>query len=239
MGFAGVIANSSSGVTNPFTISILAENIFVGTNGGVPASARIFASGDILAIANADIVLRPDSEVVSTKGDVTLVVDNANPSSPELGSGRFVIENGSLLSTPTHLRIFTSIRANNIVEGLLNGVPFMAGPVFINSSTEQWFTYYPSSFGGVPYTIFYKQALPEFINLYARVMAEMFQDLKTYDCFLYAPKCFVLDYAKDSSYSSFTYPKGTFSSFDLFCEEAVEILQRKYRNYHTKYVESF
>lgn len=235
-GIAGIIANDNS-ATAPFNISILAENIFVGS-GGVPASARIFASGTILAIANKDIFLRSDAEVRSTRGDVTLVVDNANPSPPSKGSGRFVMSNGALLSTPTHLRIFTSIRGNNSIQGLLNGVPFVPGPFLLNSSTEQWFTYFFSSFGGVPYTIFYKQALPEFINLYARVLPEMFQDLKTYDCFIYVPKCFALQYAK-GSYSPSSYPKGVVSSFDYFCEDAFEMLQRHYRNYHTKYVESF
>ena len=73
---------------------------------------------------------------------------------------------------------------------------------------------------------------------YIRAISEMFQDLKTYDEFLFNYKYFLFGYDKEC-YHQHLYPKGILSSFDLYDREMVEILRNKYRNYHLKYVDSF
>lgn len=113
------------------------------------------------------------------------------------------------------------------------------GKLLFTRLTEQWKGYFSSDSGGVPYTIFYKIGLPtNTYNLATRVFGEMFQNLRTYDELLFSTKCFLLGYDK-ACYDREFYPKGMISSFDLYGEETYEMLIQKYRNYHTKYVESF
>ena len=71
-----------------------------------------------------------------------------------------------------------------------------------------------------------------------RAVAEMFQNLKTYDDFLFTYKNFLFGYDK-GCYHPHLYPKGMISSFDLYHQEMLEMVRPKYRNYHLKYVESF
>ncbi|MBS0621327.1 MAG: filamentous hemagglutinin N-terminal domain-containing protein [Verrucomicrobia bacterium] len=95
------------------------------------------------------------ASLVST-GPITLIVDNAFPSPPGIGSGAFNLSANSSISTTSTLRIFTAEQGQNTILGTLNGSTFTPGPLFVDSATEQWNTYYPSSFGGTPYTLFYK-----------------------------------------------------------------------------------
>ncbi len=93
-------------------------------------------------------------------GSLTLVVDNDFPTSPGIGPGLFELSAtgsvGRLGAGP--LRIFTAKRSQNLISGIsnVNGTTFTPGTLFVDSATEQWETYFPSSFGGSPFTIFYK-----------------------------------------------------------------------------------
>ena len=97
-------------------------------------------------------------------GSLTLVVDNNFPVPPMIGPGAFSL---SALGTVSALgggpvRIFTAVRDQNMIAGTgnLNGSTFTPGPFLVDSSTEQWRTYFPSGFGGSPFTIFYKEGIP-------------------------------------------------------------------------------
>ena len=237
--------NGSSGATGSFSrvlgndVSILSSGMSVGQKGSNPRSAEIFGSNTVLAIADLDITLNSDSFVHTTSGDLILVVDNGDPDSPDIGDGQFVINSGAELTSGGALRIFTAKRSQNTISALLNGAPFIPGQFLLNSIFEQWGEYFPDAFGGFPFTIFYKVGIPnETHNEYGRVIAEMFQNLKTYDELLLCCQYFLYGYDKDC-YDQIFHPKQMVSSFDFFGEEVEQMLRQNYRNYHTKYVESF
>lgn len=203
------------------------------------SNANVEALNDFLALAGDDFLIQNGTEIVSMNGSVILVADNNNPDSPEIGDAEFILDATSTIDSATLLRIYTASRSLNTILGLLNGLIFTPGPSFIDSATEQWDSYFPKDFGGVPFTIFYKDGLPKNVfNDIGRVISEMFQDLKIYDRLLFRPKCFLLGYDK-ACYDQLFLPKGMISSFDLYGDRATEILQQYYRNYHTLWVESF
>jgi len=197
-------------------------------------------SGMVLAAAGESMTLESGSSIQSGSGDVSLLVDGNAPESPGIGNGRFILDPGAVIETSGALRIYTAKRSQNSINSLINGQVFVPGPQYINSSTEQWEEYFPDNFGGFPFTIFYKSGFSQsvFTNNGGRALGEMFQNLQTYDEFLFVSKCFLFGY-DSACYNQLTIPKGLVSSFDLFSEEARFMLRQKYRNYHTKYVESF
>ncbi len=220
------------------TVEIEAENIIALGAASSPC-AKILSSGDILAIADFDIHLQKGSSVTSQDGDITLVVDNDAPESPEVGDGRFIIDQGAFIETNGPVRIFTAKQNQNSINSQINNETFVPGEIFVGTATEIWGTYFPDDSGGFPFAIFYKKGLPQSLsNELWRALAEMFQNLRTYDDLLFDYKCFQFGY-DNACYDPFFYPKGMVSSFDLFGDETREILRRKYRNYHTKFVESF
>lgn len=202
---------------------VTAGNITVGN--GSPIDALVFANNDLTLIANQDIVLHQNAVVETAHGTLTFVVDNANPTSPEIGSGRLIIDAGAIVHSGGALRLFTARRSQNQINAPLNGVPFVPGPYLVNSSTEQWGTYYPSSFGGFPFTIFYKDAIPPYINLYAQIYTQLFEELHLYDELFFQAKCFLFQYDKEC-YNIRLFPGGMMSSFDLFDEEVYETLEQ-------------
>lgn len=187
-----LIINNIEGTTGPFDINIQANNLIVGGNSAVSGSSKIFASRKLQAIANVDIQLLRGSTVTNGSGEIDLVVDNAFPSPTGKGPGKFVIQSNASLTVHSPLRIFTSMRTQNQIGTTLNGAAFVPGPYLVNSATEQWGTYFPSSFGGVPFTIFYKDQIPAYYGPYGRAISENFHDLRTYDDLLFVPRCFLL-----------------------------------------------
>jgi len=95
----------------------------------------------------------------STTGQITIVVDNDNPTFPNVGTGAFLLGPNADIrpgSSTAPLRIFTSRRMYNSIEGTLRSLAFIPGEEFVNTATEEWGVYYPGGFSGDPYTIFYK-----------------------------------------------------------------------------------
>lgn len=112
------------------------------------------------------------------------VVDNDFPSPPLFGPGSFKLDATSSLTTSTGpLKIYTSRRPLNDIEGLLNGVRFVPGPIYQNTDQEVWGVYYPTDPSGLPYTIAYKDSPATFIafsqDAFASFM-ELFRDLHPY-----------------------------------------------------------
>lgn len=122
-------------------------------------------------------------------GDIYFVVDAAFPAPPLFGIGGFHLGSGAFFQTAGGaIRIFTSQQSYNTIDGsfidaFLVSHSFSAGTLFIDSNQEVWCTYYPSTFGGIPFTIFYKnclQALAQQANLIA---GELLADLHPYNEF--------------------------------------------------------
>jgi len=88
-------------------------------------------------------------------GTITLVADNAFPSPPGIGSGSFILAPGAFIATLGETRIFTARRDQNSVVGMINGLSFAPGPLFVNTTTEMWGIWFPHN-SGLPFTIFYK-----------------------------------------------------------------------------------
>jgi len=136
--------------------STAANNVLISPNG---------SSGDATLIAGRNMVFSNGTTVVNqSPGPLTLVVDNANPSS--VGAGFFQLDSGAAVSTTGGpLRVFTSAQALEVgkINGTLNGqtVPFgtpssvcgdfreIGGVAYGDSCASNFLT-------GNPYTVFYK-----------------------------------------------------------------------------------
>ncbi|MBX7067541.1 MAG: filamentous hemagglutinin N-terminal domain-containing protein [Parachlamydiales bacterium] len=131
--------------------------ITINSNGRIVHSGIL---GSIDVMAGQDIILNENATIFTASVPLCLIVDNANPAPPHIGNGSLYI--GPQASVFTNvvanqpLRIFTASQGNNSILGHLQGVQFTPGQEFVNTTQEYWGIYFPSSFQGVPYTIFYK-----------------------------------------------------------------------------------
>lgn len=122
-------------------------------------------SSDLTVIGGVDVNVDIFGRITNQGSeDLTIVVDNQAPSSPQIGDGSFFLSNlGSVgRAGGGPLRIFTARQSQNIIQGTanVNGNTFSAGTPFLNTATEIWGTYFPSTLGGSPFTFFYKDDLP-------------------------------------------------------------------------------
>jgi len=196
--------------------------------------------GSLTAIADVDINLLQNALVLTTTGDLTLVVDNAYPTPPGIGTGRIVKQAGAtIFSLSGAVRIFTARQSLNQIVGNINGILFVPGTLFLDTNIERWLTYYPNGFGGFPFTIFYKDpdSLPGFVeNIGGFPFSEFFYDLSFYDQFLFHPisECFSYD---RKMYAEALQGEGSVSSHELYRDRCYVVLRKLYRNYHTKKID--
>ena len=175
-----------------------ANNIYIDKSASINA-----IRGNISLIAGQDIYLRNFSNTypyipsIATDfpfgGNVTIVVDNSYPSSPEWGTGSVQTDpRTSISSNIGKVAIYTSLRSLNSLNGDVEGYP-PASPssdppeshLYDNSMYEQWGTYYPDGEISSYYRIFYKDgASPAKINransITAGATSEMFRDSTNY-----------------------------------------------------------
>ena len=134
----------------------------IGHGGSTPFTT----TGQLTAIAGKDIIMQSNigsANIINAGGNVTLVTDNLFPTDPSIGSGFFSIN--STLSASGQLRIYTAVRSQNQINNLINGSPFIPGTLFVDTNEEMWATYYPGgSYGGGPFTIYYKDGTREAIE---------------------------------------------------------------------------
>lgn len=130
-------------------------------HGGMSPTTEAF--GNMLLIADVDIRLLSNTglaeiENLSTIDSLTCVVDDAFPTSCAFGPGEFELTANSLIETNGgELRIYTAQPAQNFINELINGAPFIPGPFNVNTTTETWQTYYPDgAYGGALFNIYYK-----------------------------------------------------------------------------------
>lgn len=233
-----IIANNVDGQTAPFNVNIHVNNALIGTGAGTPGNVNIYSAQDLIFIADENIHLGPISTTHTVSGQLSLVVDNKFPTPHKIGNGQFIEDLGATISTSGPLRIFTARRAQNSINGLINGVPFVPGPLFVDSATERWGVYFFDPFGGFPFTIFYKDALPAYQNAYGIAISEFFRDLTPYDELIFVRIPFRLCY-NCATYPIEGYPRSALSGYDFAEEQEYDMLRQRYRNYNTKYAESF
>jgi hypothetical protein len=185
-------------------------------------------------IAGCNISLSNGAKIVAMTGSLDLVVDNIHPSPGVIGTSSFTLDSTStLFSGGSTLKIYTAIRSQNSVQGLINGQHFVPGTLFANSSTERWSTYYPFAGLGTPMTFFYKNGpssggggsnpilFPKVHN-FIKASEEYLQDMKSFDELVLEEKPFDL-------ISEVRFQEG---------EEKKIQLMRFRRDYHLKWLES-
>lgn len=131
----------------------------IATAGGVETLVIV---GGTASLTNTSVI----QSIGALSGNVTLVVDNNNSSSPNIGAQNpmLTVDSTSSITSPagTFTRIFTATQSQNSIDPAAtfgNGnapTTFTPGTPYVDTATEIWGTYYPSSAGGDPYTFFYK-----------------------------------------------------------------------------------
>jgi filamentous hemagglutinin family protein len=222
-----IAANSFSGFFVNRTISMLgsdnnayiigssgALNVTAGENIYLNGNARVENStGPLSLIAGNNMYIR-NLSIIRNIGDedVTLVVDNDYPVSPERGHGHFIFDGNSIIEDGK-VRIFTVERDFDTISGTINGVLYVPGPEFEDSNQERWGVYYPDSFfGGPGFTIFYKNHGDSHhgkgLEYVAFASAELFYRLNNmkvdfdildlYDRYIKRSKKYLVDYLYDN-----------------------------------------
>lgn len=137
-------------------------------SGSPGASARIIDGTNLTVLAGRNFTMNASGNfgtLIAAANSLTIVVDNAFPSSPDIGPGFFSKDAFSqVLTLGGTVRIFTARQPLNNIQGEINTVTFTPGTQFIDTAQEQWNTYYPSAFGGSPFTIFYKDNIEDTIT---------------------------------------------------------------------------
>ncbi len=146
---------------------------------GSLASIEMGAGGAGDLFISAGHSLSINSSVLNLgSGNLFIVVDAAFPSSPLFGSGSLSLGPSGIISAAGGLvRIWSAQQGLNTISGLINGVSFDRGTLFINSDQEVWCTYYPSGTGTSPLIFFYKDCLQELVFQASVIDSEALEDL--------------------------------------------------------------
>ena len=156
----GILINTNGVVTTtvsaPITLRALSD-ILIQTSGSVSAQGL----GDVSLIADNSIRLETTSIVTANTGNLTLIVDNRFPTPPGMGLGAFILNAGATLTAGGQLCIYTARRSQNIINELVNGVPFIPGAFNVNTLIETWAAYFPNGgYGGLAFNFYYKEGTP-------------------------------------------------------------------------------
>src|SRR5215210_4660073 len=104
----------------------------------------------------------PASAAVSAPGagTLTLVGDDAAPSSPQIGTGGIKVGAGAALTSGGGpVRLYAAKRSQNQIHSTatFNGSNYTPGTEFVDTAREKWNVYFPGGTAASPFTIFYKQ----------------------------------------------------------------------------------
>jgi len=195
--------------------------------------------GETVVAAGVDLFLAGSALITTNSSDgLTLIVDNNNPSPPNIGSGRLFMDSTAAVFTNFviggPLRIYTATQSQNEILGFLRGTPFILGTEFVNTSTEQWGAYFPFAFGGFPFTVFYKNVhFPSgMITDFNAAMYEYLQNLFDYDLFEFFHLPFWIAY-DEAAYKAVRNPK-IFSSFEVIGKQDHGLLKKTTRGLNGK-----
>jgi len=194
------------------------------------AHLYVTVNGRMDVLAGNNIILRSHTagnpDIAGSSGGIYIVVDNNFPNEPDIGPGALIMDQGtqiwSAFGDPIY--IFTATRDQNVINGLIQGMPFAAGQEYIDSATEMWGRYYPDSLGGgVPYTIFYKDfgLFDLAMEHGGAAMAELYRLLHGYGEYIDAYTQFSMRYAEKSKTNA-----NTSDSFDFPCKNYFYLRKR-------------
>lgn len=147
----------------------------------------VLTAGEILMITGNSMFLDSSlhgSVVIASSGSaVTLVVDNNFPTAPLIGTGLFSMDSSARINSFGLLQIYTARQYLNNISGLLNGLSFRRGTLFVDTFSEVWCTYYDDGGIGSPFTIYYKDCLQEIVQQAMVVVDQFLVDLHPYNEF--------------------------------------------------------
>lgn len=185
------------------SISTLAgDNTFVYQD-VLTAGAILMITGDSMFL---DSSFHGPVFINSSGSSVTLVVDNDFPAAPLIGTQFFSMDASAQVNSAGLLQIYTARQQYNSILGLLNGQSFTRGPLFNDSSSEVWCTYYDDGAIGSPFTIYYKDCLQQVTQQAMVVVDQFLVDLHPYNEFPGWEARFLIGYDQTSFEMSPTEP---------------------------------
>jgi filamentous hemagglutinin family protein len=148
---------------SPYFHTVVGGSINLGNKGFVLGAD----DGDVSMMAGVNMTMGPSAGIGTTNppgpnAALIIVVDNQNPFAPVIGPGAFTMDAtasiySNLGANIPPVQIFTARQSQNSILGTINTASFVPGPFNVNSSEERWGVYYPQSFVGSPFTVFYKE----------------------------------------------------------------------------------
>jgi len=124
------------------------------------ANARIETQtgGSVKLTSGDDLFMDGGTIVHSQTGDVHIIVDSRYLLNQNPGPGGYHSSPATSISAPSEIRIYSNSRSNNLIEGTMAGLNFIPGVEYLDSSKEQWNTFYPNgTYGGHPFKIYYHE----------------------------------------------------------------------------------
>lgn len=168
-------------ISSSDSINITLDNMFLQGNDAFAYITTSSGNIEIQALENINIY---DNAYISNTGagTINLVVDQLNPASPNIGSGKFYMTYLAQITTDGgSVGIFTARPTQNISLGTIN----TAGLTPAREQYGIWYDAYAGT-GGNPFTIFYKTTAPSetvpdaftlaFINAEGALMYNDFYD---------------------------------------------------------------
>lgn len=134
----------------------------IGHGGQVGAATFLASTTQVTAGTNITLT---QGTMANSNGPLTLILDNLFPSPPLFGAGSFSFDANSILSATGPLKIYTVSPNQNTISAPINGAVFTPGPFNVNSSTEEWSTYFADgSYEGAAFKFYYKIPIAIFIQ---------------------------------------------------------------------------
>jgi filamentous hemagglutinin family protein len=194
-------------------------------------------AGSILLIAGRNMSLNPFSSITNAStGGITLVTDNDNPFPPEIGDNSFFItEAGSSIDASIGggpLRIYAARQQQVTIDGTLNGLPFVKGPLYVNTLQEHWQVYYPNIFiNGNFNAVLATNLTAPYLEQFIPATFEALDDWKVgfgYNDLVFSPATVV-----KFNRSGYRKQKGVLNSFEVLNDKSYGIAREQYKNYRT------
>lgn len=147
----------------PMTVTAARDITLSGTD--FTALGAIVNFADITVIAGRNLTILDFAAIgaAANGSQINLVCDNSYPSPPGIGPGAFITGSNAIVGAASfgfanNVRIFTSQRANNSINSLLNAAVYIPGPYLTDTANERWGIYYYDSYYAGSFVLFYKES---------------------------------------------------------------------------------
>lgn len=257
----------SAFVNGTGTANVLALNNLTLSNSFINGYATLYIQGnnDISLTNNSSIVGTGPASAVTlavdfTANDTTLceqnIFDAALPLFLDIGPGAFIVDATSFvqindLSATNPLLIYTARHTQNMINGQINGAPFVLGTPFVNNNQNEYGVFLSNLFppntpiNGVNangsfipvapfYRVFYKEQLPMppgppgSPGAIARSLFQGLPDLYLYDELVFTKDLDFSIYYDESSFEELNFSKEFLSSYNILGDEEFFLRRKKH-----------